>query len=45
MANFMYNQVKFEAKEMFGAFQPSMTCNEPITIDNQSWVLIHAYIF
>jgi len=43
-ANFMYNQVKFEAKEMFGASQPSMTCNEPITIDTQSWVSIFAYI-
>jgi hypothetical protein len=41
----MYNQMKFEAKEMFGAFQPSMTRNELIIIDNLSWVLIHAYIF
>jgi len=45
MADFMYNQVKFEAKKMFGASQPSLTCNELITIVNQSWVLIHAYIF
>jgi hypothetical protein len=36
MANFMYNQMKFEAKKMFGASQPSMTCNELITIDTQS---------
>lgn len=45
MANFMYNQVKFEAKEMLSAFQYlALTCNKLIIIDTQSWVSIHAYI-